>query len=157
MYIVPSIVDEDNVASFILPALFLASRELYEDVRSELTGSQRLDVASVTPWETLRSGHQSQTFVPMRCEPGETCLVTNTAPSRHMVHNVTVTFQSFDADGPGQGGLFEIRAIRPVSGACDEWWVDAADVLDPGNLLEAIATCLLGRHSRSLLDAQVLG
>jgi len=139
MYIVPSTVDEDSVASLILPALFLADRELYDDVKSKLTGSQRLGVASVTPWEINTSGHQSQTFVPMRCEPGETCLVTNTAPSRHMVHGVTITFQSFDADGPGSGGLFEIQCIRPVSGACDEWWVEADDVLDTGNLLEAFS------------------
>jgi len=138
MYIVPSIVDEDSVKSLILPALFLASRELFEDCKSKLTGSQELGVASTTRWETNSSGHESQTFVPMRCEPGSFDPITNTAPSRFPIPNVTITFQSFDADGPGSGGLFEIRAIRPVSGACDEWWVDAADVLDTGNLLQAL-------------------
>jgi hypothetical protein len=139
MYIVPSIVDEDSVASLILPALFLADRKLYNSVKSKLNGSQVLGVASVTPWEINTLGHQSQTFVPMACEDGETDLVTNTAPSRYLIPNVTVTFQTFDADGPGSGGLFEIRAIRPDSGACGEWWVEADDVLDTRNLLEALS------------------
>ena len=139
MYIVPSIVDEGSVESLILPALFLASRELYEDCRSKLNDSQRLGVSSVTSWDTCDlTGHESQTFVPMRCEPGSPDPITNTAPSRYPIPNVTVTFETWDGVDVGREGLFEIQHIRP-DGAVDEFWVDAADVLDTGNLLEALS------------------
>ena len=141
MYIVPSIVDEGSVESLILPALFLASRELFEDCKSMLTGSQELGVSSVTPWDICDlTGHQSQTFVPMRCEPGSYDPITNTAPSRFLIPNVTVTFETWWDGVTGiREGLFEVQCIRPVSGACDKLSVDAADVLDTGNLLEALS------------------
>ena len=127
-YIVPTPVDEHNVSTLIVSALFEADPEFWQDLSERLPESQYIGTANVDEWSTCeRTGHQSQTFVPMACERGSYDPITNTAPSRYLIPNVTITFQTWDGDGVGRDGLFEIQRIRP-DGAVEERWVDVGDV-----------------------------
>lgn len=128
-YIVPSLINADNVSALIVPALFEAEPDFWQDLAESLPESQHIGCASVDAWSRYPlTGHQSQTFVPMACEAGEFDPLTNTAPSRYLIPNVTVTFQTWDGLGVCDGGLFEVRRIRP-DGAVEEFWVDVADLL----------------------------
>tara|TARA_R110001606_G_scaffold15359_1_gene63274 strand:+ start:231 stop:584 length:354 start_codon:yes stop_codon:yes gene_type:complete len=111
-YIVPTIVTPANADALAIAALKQANPAFWN---AAVWPSGVVGVWPVVSFHRTADGHASAVWTPMF--DGVLC------------DGATLTLHTFDGDGPGEGGLFELQRIRP-DGACEEAWVDAADCLD---------------------------
>tara|TARA_R110000772_G_scaffold149313_1_gene260049 strand:+ start:301 stop:720 length:420 start_codon:yes stop_codon:yes gene_type:complete len=108
-YIVPTIVTPANADALAVEALKQADPTFWD---AAIWPSGSVGVMPIVEFNRTADGHANAVWCP--------------TIGGVLVVGASVTFQTFDSDGPGEDGLFEVVRLRP-DGASEEAWVDAAD------------------------------
>ena len=126
-YIVPTSVNVYNAERLAAAALVLSS-DYWSDYRKELAeSSHELAASSVNRWDVCeRTGHQSQTFVPMKVERGGSYLIRY----NDVIFDCVVQFDTCDATCPliRDGYFVVFTTFR--DGTSDTVSVPASDCMD---------------------------
>lgn len=109
-YIVPTIVTPANADALAVEALKLAEPAFTNPALILSVG-----VVPIVEFNRTADGHATAVWHP--------------TIGGLLVEGASVTFHTFDSDGPGEAGLFEIVRVLP-DGAREVEWVDAADCRD---------------------------